>query len=148
MGAKGNGVGGGEGARGRGGERARAAVLVGSDTAFSASAENNNPSHPERSGESWAKSKDLTHPAGFRAEPSEAEVFMVQSESRFAASYFQISLHPLFRQILPSRIFRFDQRNFLRASPTLQLLFPCDCGVHLVEVLHMEEVSTVVALSK
>ena len=45
---------------------------------------------------------------------------------------------PLLGQIFPSRILRLNQRNLLRASPTLQLLLACNGLLNVVKafVIH------------
>lgn len=53
---------------------------------------------------------------------------------------------PMFRQILPSRIGLFNQRNFLFTPPTLDLLFALDHSLSLIEPFVIHEARTFVLL--
>jgi hypothetical protein len=52
---------------------------------------------------------------------------------------------PLSTEVLPRRIYRFDQRNLLGAQPAFEFLFSVDRGAHLYKSFESDQAVAVIA---
>ena len=83
----------------------------------------------------WGRKHDLLQRLNFKtchSDGASARLAIPERDARPGVGNLAFRFEPVFRQIAPRRIERFDQRVFLCTAPALQLLLTGDCTANIV----------------